>query len=120
MLNLLRRVGYAFIISMIIAAVIAPLIINYLKKCKLEQVLRDRNEVHDLAQLHSSKTHTPTMGGMIMIIAMLCGTISSVHWNFQVILVLFCYLAVAILGFIDDLRKFERKICVVSPDVLNY
>jgi phospho-N-acetylmuramoyl-pentapeptide-transferase len=108
-LDLLWRTGCAFAISLIVAASIAPSTIKYLKKRKLEQVFRDKKEVRNLAQLHSAKAHTPTMGGIIIVIAMVCGTIFSVHWNFQVILAFFTYLAVVILGFIDDFAKIRAK-----------
>jgi phospho-N-acetylmuramoyl-pentapeptide-transferase len=107
--DLLQRMGYAFGISFIVAAIIAPFIIEYLKKYKLEQVLRTQSEVRDLAKLHSAKIHTPTMGGVIIVIATLCGTISSIHWNGQVILALSGYLLFAIVGFIDDFAKIRTQ-----------
>ncbi|MDR3317347.1 MAG: phospho-N-acetylmuramoyl-pentapeptide-transferase [Puniceicoccales bacterium] len=106
-IDLFRRMGYAFCISFIVAGIIAPIVIKYLKNRKMEQVFRDQNEVHILAQLHSPKAHTPTMGGIIILIAMLCGTIRVVHWNFQVILTLISYLALAITGFVDDFAKIR-------------
>ncbi|MDR2807237.1 MAG: phospho-N-acetylmuramoyl-pentapeptide-transferase [Puniceicoccales bacterium] len=108
-MDLLWRMGYAFGISLLTAWVIAPWIIKYLKRRKWEQVFRDQKEVRDLAQLHSAKARTPTMGGIIIVIATMSGTIFLVHWNFQVIVTLCTYLAVMFMGFIDDLAKVRAQ-----------
>jgi phospho-N-acetylmuramoyl-pentapeptide-transferase len=109
MAHSLRRAALAFSISFIVAALIAPLVIKFLKKRKLEQVFRDQKEVRDLATLHSSKAHTPTMGGIITVIATMTGTAAVVHWNTQVIIAIFSYLLCAVLGFIDDFVKIRAK-----------
>ncbi|MDR0590506.1 MAG: phospho-N-acetylmuramoyl-pentapeptide-transferase [Puniceicoccales bacterium] len=109
LLDLLRRIGYAFGSSFAVAAISAPFVIKYLKNRKMEQVLRSQNEVRNLAQLHSAKARTPTMGGIIIAIATLCGTIPFVRWNSQVTLAIFCYLALAAVGLIDDLAKIRTQ-----------
>jgi phospho-N-acetylmuramoyl-pentapeptide-transferase len=92
-----------------VAAFLAPTIIKYLKKLKLEQVFRDSKEVRDLATLHSSKAHTPTMGGIIVVIATFCGISLTVRWNTQVVIALCSYLLCAAIGFIDDFAKIRAK-----------
>jgi phospho-N-acetylmuramoyl-pentapeptide-transferase len=49
------------------------------------------------------------MGGIIIALATLCGTIPFVRWNSQIILALFSYLALAVVGLIDDLTKIRAQ-----------
>jgi phospho-N-acetylmuramoyl-pentapeptide-transferase len=109
LVHILERMVLAFSISFFVAAFLAPTIIKYLKKLKLEQVFRDPKEVRDLATLHSPKAHTPTMGGIIVVIATFCGISFTVHWNTQVVIALCSYLICAAMGFIDDLAKIRAK-----------
>ncbi|MDR1590649.1 MAG: phospho-N-acetylmuramoyl-pentapeptide-transferase [Puniceicoccales bacterium] len=109
LVEVLKRMCLAFSVSFLVAALSAPVVIKYLKKLKLEQVLRDPKEVRDLAKLHSPKEHTPTMGGMIIVAATLVGTAIAVHWNRQVIIALCSYLLCATMGFIDDFAKIRAK-----------
>jgi phospho-N-acetylmuramoyl-pentapeptide-transferase len=109
LMDVLKRMCLAFSVSFLVAALSAPLVIKYLKKLKLEQVLRDQKEVRDLAKLHSPKAHTPTMGGIIIVAATLVGAAIAVHWNRQVGIALFSYLLCAAMGLIDDFAKIRAK-----------
>ncbi|MDR2371759.1 MAG: phospho-N-acetylmuramoyl-pentapeptide-transferase [Puniceicoccales bacterium] len=106
---ILKRMLLAFSTSFLVAAIFAPTAIRYLKKLKLEQVFRDQTEVHNLATLHSSKAHTPTMGGVIAVMATLMGTFIAVRWNAQVVIALCSYLFCVAIGLIDDLAKIRFK-----------
>jgi phospho-N-acetylmuramoyl-pentapeptide-transferase len=108
-IHVLMRMVLAFSASFFVAAIIAPLIIKYLKKLKLEQDFRDQKEVRDLATLQGPKAHTPTMGGIIIIAATLVGAAVAVHWNPQVVIALCSYLLCAAIGFIDDFAKIRTK-----------
>ncbi|MDR1366380.1 MAG: phospho-N-acetylmuramoyl-pentapeptide-transferase [Puniceicoccales bacterium] len=105
----LGRMILAFSISFLVAAILAPVVIKYFKKLKLEQVFRDQKEVRNLATLHSPKAHTPTMGGIMIIAATLVGTAVAVHWNTQVVITLCNYLLCVAMGFIDDFAKIRAK-----------
>jgi phospho-N-acetylmuramoyl-pentapeptide-transferase len=99
----------AFSVSFLVAVLLAPMVIKYFKKFKLEQIFRNQKEVRNLATLHSPKVHTPTMGGIIIIAATLVGTAVAVRWNTQVAITLCNYLLCIAIGFIDDFAKIRTK-----------
>jgi phospho-N-acetylmuramoyl-pentapeptide-transferase len=85
-------------------------IIQKLTALKLGQPIRGAAEVHRLAELHGSKQGTPTMGGVLVIGAVL---VSSVIWarpdNRFVWLALFSMVYLGALGFADDYLKVTKK-----------
>jgi phospho-N-acetylmuramoyl-pentapeptide-transferase len=76
----------------------------------LGQPIRLASEVHRLAELHGGKQGTPTMGGVLIIGAVI---ISSALWarpdNRFVWLALFSMLYLGALGFADDYLKVAKK-----------
>jgi phospho-N-acetylmuramoyl-pentapeptide-transferase len=85
-------------------------IIGKLTALKVGQPIREAAEVHRLAELHGGKQGTPTMGGVLVIGAVL---LSSVIWarpdNRFVWLVLFSMVYLGALGFADDYLKVTKK-----------
>jgi phospho-N-acetylmuramoyl-pentapeptide-transferase len=84
--------------------------IRKLTELKIGQPIRTKEEVHKLAELHGSKRGTPTMGGVLLIGAVV---LSTVIWsrptNSAVWLVLFSTVYLAALGFVDDYIKVTKK-----------
>jgi len=82
-----------------------PKLIRYLQKMQIGQVVRG-----DGPESHLSKSGTPTMGGILILVAI---TISVLLWadltNTYVWVVLFVVLSFGVIGFIDDYRKVIRK-----------
>ena len=64
------RAGGAILTSLIITFLIAPAIIKNLKKYKIGQVIRN-----DGPKTHQVKSGTTTMGGIIIILSLLCSTV---------------------------------------------
>jgi phospho-N-acetylmuramoyl-pentapeptide-transferase len=99
------RAAYAAVTALFISFVFGPRIIRALKKFKLGQMVRT-----DGPQSHLYKSGTPTMGGLIMILAIL---VSSLLWqdlrNPYVWLALVSLVGFGTLGFIDDYLKITRK-----------
>lgn len=97
--------GLSFLLSFSIAFVISPKILDILRKFKLGQEIRQEGP-----QAHLSKAGTPTMGGLVFIIAI---TLSALILNYKNIFVVFIFLAYlflfAILGFADDYVKVINK-----------
>ncbi|AWK16510.1 phospho-N-acetylmuramoyl-pentapeptide-transferase [Candidatus Hamiltonella defensa] len=97
------------IISLLTALCIAlwtgPAFIRWLQKLQIGQVIRD-----DGPQSHFSKSGTPTMGGLMILLSIF---ISVVIWanpaNPYVWSVLFILVGYGFIGFIDDYRKVVRK-----------
>lgn len=95
--------------ALLIGFVIAPYLLDRLRKLKAHQSLRDASEVGNLAALHAGKKDTPTMGGLMIYFSV---TISTFLWakpNIYVVCALFVYTALTVLGFMDDYAKITKK-----------
>ena len=99
------RAAYAAVTALFISFIFGPKIIASLRKFKLGQMIRK-----DGPESHYTKSGTPTMGGIIMILAIL---ISSLLWmdieNPYVWFALISLLGFGLVGFIDDYLKITRK-----------
>jgi phospho-N-acetylmuramoyl-pentapeptide-transferase len=89
--------------ALIMALVIGPAVIRYLTAAKVGQFVRD-----DGPETHRVKTGTPTMGGVLILVAVALGTLL---WgdlgNRQVWIALLTTLAFGAVGGIDDWRKLR-------------
>ncbi len=98
------RIIYAAVTAFLIAFVLAPPLIRKLQEMRLGQQVRD-----DGPPSHLSKTGTPTMGGLLILFAVL---LSTFLWadisNGYVWLVIFVTLFFGVIGFFDDYLKFVR------------
>jgi phospho-N-acetylmuramoyl-pentapeptide-transferase len=85
-------------------------VIRKLISLKAGQPIRTAAEVHRLAELHSGKQGIPTMGGVLVIGAVVS---SCVLWarpdNPFVWLALFSMVYLGVLGFVDDYLKVAKK-----------
>lgn len=99
------RAILAALTALLIALIVGPFMIRWLAQYKVGQVVRD-----DGPKTHFSKAGTPTMGGALMIIAIV---VSSLLWsdlnNIYVWVVLGVMLGFGLVGWIDDYRKLIRK-----------
>ena len=98
------RSGVALVLSLFIAIVIGRKIIDRLQKMQVGEIVRDLN-----LEGQMSKQGTPTMGGIIIIIAivvpcLLVGKLSNVY----MLLMLFSSIWLGCLGFADDYLKLAR------------
>jgi phospho-N-acetylmuramoyl-pentapeptide-transferase len=91
--------------ALLIAILIGPKMIRWLQTMQIGQTVRD-----DGPQSHLSKSGTPTMGGVLILAAILT---SCLLWadltNKYVLVTLFVVVTFGILGFVDDYRKVVRK-----------
>ena len=99
------RAAYAAVTALFISFVVGPKLIKSLKKFKLGQMVRK-----DGPQTHLNKSGTPTMGGLLMILAI---TVSCLLWqdlrNPYVWISLVSLLGFGLVGFLDDYLKITRK-----------
>ncbi|MDL2280429.1 phospho-N-acetylmuramoyl-pentapeptide-transferase [Selenomonadales bacterium OttesenSCG-928-I06] len=95
---------YTAIASCIITIIIGPFLIKTLTKLKTGQNIRD-----DGPQTHLIKKGTPSMGGIIMLIAMTISTLIFAELTPALILVLIITLGHGLLGFLDDFIKIVLK-----------
>ena len=99
------RSGLAFILSMFIATVIGRHIINRLQLMQVGELVRNLG-----LEGQMKKTGTPTMGGIIIIIAILvpCVLVANLG-NVYMLLMIVATLWLGTLGFLDDYIKVHRK-----------
>lgn len=99
------RAGGAILTSLIITFLIAPAIIRNLKKYKIGQMVRD-----DGPKTHQVKSGTTTMGGLIIILSLLCSTVLWARLDNPFILWLIAAtIYFGMIGFIDDYLKLVKK-----------
>ena len=88
------------LISFSISVILGPIIIPFLRKLKMGQTERVEG-----VQSHLKKAGTPTMGGVIFLIATVITSLFYVRDYPKVIPVLFLTLGFGIIGFLDDYLK---------------
>ena len=92
------RAGMAVLLSLIIAVVYGKKIINYLRKKQMGELVRDLG-----LEGQKQKEGTPTMGGLIIIIATLIPVLLFTRiFNVYIVLLITSVVWMGIIGFIDD------------------
>lgn len=102
-------------VSFILAVIAAPLLIPLLRRMKFGQQVRD-----DGPQSHLKKAGTPTMGGVVIILAFTLSFLkfSVINTDFYVLLV--ATLGFGLIGFLDDYIKivFKRSLGLTARQKL--
>lgn len=95
----------AALTALLVGFFCGPPMIRWLKRLQIGQVVRD-----DGPQSHLSKSGTPTMGGVLILLAI---TVSCLLWGdlqqASLWLVLFVTLGSGVVGWVDDYRKLVLK-----------
>ena len=99
------RAGVAIVLSLIISIVLGGRIINWLRRLQIGETVRDLGLAGE-----KQKSGTPTMGGIIIILATIvpCLLLARLD-NIYIILMLFSTIWLAIIGFADDYIKVFKK-----------
>ena len=96
------------IIAFLVAIIFAPIFIPILRIMKFGQYIRDEGPKE-----HQKKSGTPTMGGIIIILAIVVASLfSGIRYGFlnsNLWLLLFVTIAFGIIGFLDDFIKVVMK-----------
>jgi phospho-N-acetylmuramoyl-pentapeptide-transferase len=99
------RAGMAAVISLMITITFGKSLINYLKRKQVGEEIRELG-----LEGQSEKKGTPTMGGLIIIAAILVPTLLLAKLdNVYVILLITATVWMGLIGFIDDYIKVFRK-----------
>lgn len=99
------RVLMAVLLSLIISTLIGKKIINMLRKNQVGESVRDLG-----LQGEKEKKGTPTMGGIIIILAIIIPTLLLADLNKTYVrLMLFATVWLGIVGFVDDYLKLKAK-----------
>ena len=98
------RTAGAFLTALLITLLLGPKIIDGLSAMRVRQVVRE-----DGPQSHLKKAGTPTMGGVLILLAVTVGTLLWARLtNRFVWLALLTTLAMGAVGFADDYLKVTR------------
>lgn len=95
---------FAAIIAFAVSAIAAPLILPLLIKLKFGQEIREEGP-----SWHSKKSGTPTMGGIIFILATTISCIIMLNHSFKGMMLLYLSVSFGIIGFVDDYIKVVKK-----------
>ena len=99
------RAGIAVLLSLIIALVYGKKIINYLRTKQMGELVRDLG-----LEGQKEKQGTPTMGGLIIILATLIPVILFTRFtNVYIVLLIVSVVWMGAIGFIDDYLKKIKK-----------
>ena len=100
------RSAIAAILALIISFILGPVIINHLRKNQIGEQIRKNGP-----QSHYSKEGTPTMGGLIILLAIILPTLlfADIYNPFVQILVI-STIWMGLIGFIDDYLKSIKKL----------
>jgi phospho-N-acetylmuramoyl-pentapeptide-transferase len=100
------KAALAAITALLISMIIGPRIIKILNRMQIGEEIR-----MDGPQSHLAKAGTPTMGGIIIILAI---TVSILLWadltNIYILLICLATIPMALVGFLDDYLKVVSKI----------
>ncbi len=99
------RAGIAIVLSLVISMIFGKRIISSLKRLQVGETVRDLG-----LEGQKEKEGTPTMGGLIIILAILlpCLLLARLD-NIYIILMILATVWMGIIGFIDDYIKVFRK-----------
>ncbi len=98
----------AFAVAFIFSLLVTPLLIKFLIKQEYGQFIRQ-----DGPTAHFTKRGTPTMGGIVFIIAVIIGVMVGFAINgglptYSVWLLIFLFFGLGLIGFLDDFIKIRK------------
>jgi phospho-N-acetylmuramoyl-pentapeptide-transferase len=100
----MTRVLIAGLIALIVSIVIGPRFIAFLRDNEFGQHIREDGPEH-----HVVKQGTPTMGGLLILLAATIGFLPVTHFRLPALTVLFATLACGAIGFLDDFIKLTHQ-----------
>jgi len=99
------RIAFASLTALLLAMVLGPWLIQRLREFQIGQFIRE-----DGPESHKAKAGTPTMGGILILLATIVPT---VMWadlsNVYIWIVVFSTVAFGFIGFLDDYLKIKRR-----------
>jgi phospho-N-acetylmuramoyl-pentapeptide-transferase len=98
--------GTAFMVTLLFG----PMTIRVLRRLKMGQPVRSKEEALPLYEFHGQKAGTPTMGGVLIVAS---AALATILWanptNGFVLVALATFMYMGLVGFWDDLLKVTRK-----------
>src|ERR1700730_2665682 len=110
-----KEVLFPLVITFLFTMLISPLFIPFLKRLKFGQQIRT-----DGPQGHLKKAGTPTMGGIIILLALALASLKFIDKNSELIVLLVACLGFGLVGFLDDYIKivFKRSLGLTAKHKL--
>lgn len=100
----MNEIFYSFIVALVVGLIIGPIFIPILSKLKFGQYVRS-----DGPKRHLEKAGTPTMGGLIFLLALTVSVFVTTEFDAAIITALLVTLGYGLLGFLDDFIKVVLK-----------
>src|SRR3954463_411619 len=100
----MTRVLIAGLIALIVSILVGPRFIAFLRANEFGQHIREEGPEH-----HFAKQGTPTMGGLMILLAATIGFLPVSHFRLQALTVFFATLACGAIGFLDDFIKLTHR-----------
>ncbi|WP_413380012.1 phospho-N-acetylmuramoyl-pentapeptide-transferase [Alkalihalobacillus sp. 1P02AB] len=98
----------SLLLSFLIAVLLSPVFIPFLRRLKFGQSIREEGP-----ESHQKKSGTPTMGGIVIVIALLLATVfismRFLSFSQEILLLLFVTVGFGLVGFLDDYIKVVKK-----------
>ncbi len=94
---------FAVILAFAITAVLGPLMIPVLRRLKVGNTEREE------LKSHQKKTGTPTMGGLMILFAIIITSLFFISKNPKIVPILFVTVGFGVIGFFDDYLKVVLK-----------
>jgi len=99
------RTALASLTALLLGLALGPWVIRCLRRMQIKQFVREEGP-----RSHQAKAGTPTMGGILIVVATLVPTLLWADLNnAYVLLALFVMLGFAAIGFLDDYSKVARR-----------
>ena len=96
---MVEKILFPVLISFGIATLLGPIVIPFLRRLKVGQTEREELESHQI------KTGTPTMGGLIILAAVVITSLFYISRYPKIIPILFLTVGFGVIGFLDDYLK---------------
>ena len=103
------RLGLSGITSLILVFVLFRPFYAMMTRSKVREIVRDDADVGKLKELHASKKDTVTMGGLLIIGAILPSVLLWAEWNVYTLCALGVMLGFGLIGFLDDFLKISMR-----------
>ena len=100
----IRELTFTAMIGFLIVIILGPIFIPMLARFKFGQTVRDEGP-----QSHLAKNGTPTMGGVMMIVAILITGLTRATISKGLLVGLICIVGFGFVGFLDDFIKIKMK-----------
>jgi phospho-N-acetylmuramoyl-pentapeptide-transferase len=100
----MARVLVAALVAMLISILAGPTFIDFLRRNEFGQHIRAEGPQH-----HSAKQGTPTMGGLLIVLAAAIAFLATSDYTLPALAIFFTAVACGAIGFLDDFVKLRHK-----------